>query len=186
MWSLALSAIMRIRPRTWLTVMFLAAVAAAMWYAHHSGKIGERSRQEAKQAKAELAMREEIARLDRQNAAAEATALAQSQASEARHAQRDRDALAAKDRDIADLQRGAVRLRHDLQVALSQAAAGKPAADPFRPDDAEGLRGGLAPDLAGAFAGTFYVGAKANADLKQAQEFIAVQQEFMRKVCPVQ
>lgn len=129
--------------------------------------------------------REEIARLDRDNAAAEAKARAEAIAEGEKHALRLQTALDRKTRDADDLRAGNLKLRHQFQSCLSQAAAGQPAADPFWPDGAEGLRPADSLDLAGAVAGSAFIGDTATADVTALQAIVRSQQEFMRKVCPV-
>lgn len=148
--------------------------------------LAERDKVQAAWDQAVTRGKEEIARADRENAAAAAKHKADVLAEGEKRALRIQSALDAERHLSADLRSGNVQLRQQFQGCLSQSAAGQSPGGRSGPDDAEGLRPGDPLDLAGAVAQSALVADTATADVTALQAVVRSQQEFMRKVCPVQ
>lgn len=167
-----------IKPQTWLWLLFLAAVIAALAYSHRHGTLAERERQEAKLAAMIRRGTEAIAEKDRHNAIAQAKAFADGQAIGESRVRDQKDIIASKDRLIADLGSGNRKLRDLWQGCLSGPQAGDAADLSGGPVRADELRREIAEQISEAD----------DADSKHARlvEFVHVQQEFMKTVCNAQ
>lgn len=127
--------------------------------------------------------KEEIARLDRENAAAEAKALAEAIAIGESRSRDLQDAIAERDRTIAGLRAGQLRLRKQWAGCLSAAGARQDAESPAWVDGQAGSREGDALDLAGAVGQSIFIADDYDSRVTRLQEFVQVQQEFMRSAC---
>lgn len=167
-----------IPPRVWLVLLFLGAVAAAVLYAGHredvAHKAGLREGRAEVQGRWDEAVRlgrEEIARLDRENAAKDERARLEAQhIGESRERDHAED-LRERDRLAADLRTGNVRLRQQWRACLSgsQAAGASPVpGGPVQPDP---LRGADAGDMAGAVAESAFMADDADSRVRRLIQF---------------
>lgn len=151
----AISELLRSIPaKTWRTILYFALVIAALLYGNHTGKatglakgLKERDKVQANWDAAVDRGRKEIARLDRENAAAEAKAKTEA---EAIGEKRNRDAIdqiANRDRLIADQRNGIIRLRQLWQGCVSGPKAGDATSLPGGSVSADELRAEGAADL---------------------------------------
>jgi len=169
--------------RACVLVAFACAVAAALLYAHHRVKEAGRAEGRAEiQAKLDAAIaqgREAVAAVTRQNAAKSAKAAKDAQAAQDRQNERNRQALADKDRLVADLQRGTVQLRQQWSgcVSASRAREAGAAAE----SDAAELRGEGPQSLVGAVADQIYDDDQADAEITLWQSIAQAQQEACTK-----
>lgn len=118
--------------------------------------------------------KEEIARIDRENAAAEATAKAEGEAIGERRRRDLQDSIAERDRTIAGLRAGTVRLQDRWASCVSQAQAGDAADLSSGPVRADELRREIAEQISEAD----------DADSRHARlvEFVQVQQKLCEAV----
>lgn len=172
--------------RVWLVILFLGAVAAAVLYAGHRENVAHRAglREGRAEVRAlwDIAIREgreEIARLDRENAAKDERARLEAQhIGESRERDHAED-LRERDRLASDLRAGNVQLRQQWRACLSRPqAAGAPAVSggPVQPDP---LRGADAGDMAGAVAGAVFIADDADSRIARLIEF----QSVLRAAC---
>lgn len=119
--------------------------------------------------------REEIARLDRENAAAEATAKAEGEAIGEERRRDLQDQLASRDRLIADQRNGIVRLRQQWRGCVSQAEGGGTAETAGGLKPADDLRQRDAADLV-------RIADDADSKVKRLQEFVQVQKKLCEAI----
>lgn len=140
-----------IKPQTWLWLLFLAAVIAAVAYSHRHGTMTERAKQEARIATILRKGKEAIAEKDRLNAIAQATAFAKGQAAGESRVRDQKDIIASKDRLIADLGTGNRKLRDLWQGCVSGPQVGDAAALSGGPVPADELRREIAEQISEGF-----------------------------------
>lgn len=118
--------------------------------------------------------KEEIARIDRENAAAEATAKAEGEAIGEKRRRDLQDSIAERDRTIAGLRAGTVRLQDRWASCVPQAQAGDAADLSSGPVRADELRREIAEQISEAD----------DADSRHARlvEFVQVQQKLCEAV----
>jgi hypothetical protein len=163
----------------WQLWIFLALVAAFYVYGERKEAAGEtRGRAEVKAQWDEAVARgrEEVARLDRENAAKDERARLEAEAVGVQRERDHRDALAEKDRNIAGLRTGTVQLRQQFRACLSQAPAAP--ADPVSggPVPAGPVREADARDMAGAVAGSIFIADDAQSRVGRLLEYIGTLQ----------
>lgn len=173
--TLLWSMLRRVNWRVYAMLAFACAVAAALLYARHHWIAEGRAEIQGQWDAAIERGRLEIARLDRENAAREATALAEAQSiGESRN--RDlQDQLASEKRLVSDLRSGNIRLRQHWQGCVSQAAA----------DGAAAVPGGSVPadQLRSESAGRIIAAADdADSKVKRLVEFVQVQHKLCEEV----
>lgn len=157
------------------TLAFLCAVAACLLYAR--SKWIEQGRAEER-AKFDLIVRkgkEELAKRDRLNAIAQATAFAKGQAIGESRVRDQQDIIADRDRLIADQRAGIVRLRQQWRGCVSQAEGGSSAGGAGGPQPADELRAAGAADIV-------RITADADSKVKRLQEFVQVQQKLCEAI----
>lgn len=183
----AIAGLLRSIPaKTWRTILYLALVLAALLYGNHTGKakglakgLKERDKVQAAWDQAVDRGRKEIARQDRENAAAEAKAQAEAAAIGEKRNRDLQDAIKDRDSTIARLRTGELRLRKQWVGCLSAAGARQAAAVPSGPMPDADLRGGDAIDLAGAVGQSIFIAQRDDSRIARLIEF----QDVLRKQC---
>lgn len=165
----------RVDWRVYATLAFACAVAAALLYARHRWIDEGRAEVQGKWDAAIERGRLEIAELDRQNAAHEATALAEAQNIGEGRVRDLQDELAARDRLIADQRAGTVKLRKLWQGCVSGPQAGDAAEVSGGPVSADELR-------AESAARIVHYAQDADSKVKRLQEFVQVQQKLCEEI----
>lgn len=179
MWWLAIWKLLRgINWRVYATLAFACAVAAALLYARHRWISEGRAEVQQKWDQAVERGNAEIAAENLKRAAKQATAVAEVKAIGEEHARADRAALAEKDRTIAGLRSGAIRVRKQWAGYLSATQADRNAGSAGGADANADIRGADAPDLAGAVGGSIYLGDTANAQVIALQGIVRAQQKL--------
>lgn len=161
----------------WVLLVFLAAVAFAVGYYQNAKNEAFKAGEAARQVLWDEAVargREEIARLDRENAAHEAKARAEAVAIGENRRRDLQDAIAERDRTVAGLRAGTVRLQDKWAACVSQAEAGNTSDPAGRPDGADELRREIAGQISEAD--------DADSKVKRLQEFVQVQQKLCEAV----
>lgn len=161
----------------WPLWAFLALVLAFYLYGEHKDAAGEsrgRAELQAKWDEAVIRGREEIARLDRENAAEDERARIKAEATGVQRERDHREALAEKDRNIAGLRSGAVRLRQQFQACLSRSEAEGAGPVPGGPVPDDTVRGTDALDMAGAVGGSIFIADDADSRVTRLVEYIGV------------
>jgi hypothetical protein len=163
----------------WPLWAFLAIVLAFWWYGEHKESSGK-AQVRAEWAQAVRKGREEIARLDQQNAADDERARILTDGIKRQTDHDNAMALAAKDRTITGLRTGTIQLRRQFQACLSdtQAAGAAPGAD--EPDPGPGLRGADTLDMAGAVGRSIFAGDEADAQIRGWTAYADVLREQCR------
>lgn len=173
-----------ISPKTWRLLLYFALVIAALLYGNHTGKatglakgLKERDKVQASWDDAVARGKAAIAEKDRRNAAAQATAFAKGQAIGESRVRDQQDIIEARDRTIAGLRAGSIRLQDRWAACMSGPQAGDAADLSGGPVRADELRREIAEEISEGF----------DADSKHARlvEFVQVQQEFMKTACGV-
>lgn len=176
-WLLLAWKFLRSLPKeVWLVILFGLAIFCALRYQAHREAVAYRAglaQGRAEHAAAVERGEAEIARLDAANALADERARLQAQAAEEKRTHGYEMALAARDRTIAGLRDGTLKLRHQFQGCLS-ASQGPTVATgtqggkgpPARPEDAQ--------DLAGAVSDSIHIADTADADVKALWSHIDV------------
>jgi hypothetical protein len=159
----------------WQVWIFLALVAAFYVYGERKEAAGEERGRAEVQAKWDDAVergRQEMARLDRENAAKDETARLEA---EATGVQRERDhwqAITDRNRLVADLRNGNQQLREQFRACLSQAPTPPAAPVPGGPVPAGPVRPADARDMAGAVAGSIFIADDAQSRVGRLLEYI--------------
>lgn len=160
----------------WQLWIFLAVALA--FYVYGEGK--EAAGRAAVQAQWDEAVRkgrEEIAQLDRENAAKDEQARLQA---EAIGVQRERDhwqAINDRNHLVADLRAGQQRLRQQFAACVSRAPAAPVAPVPGGPVPADPVRPADALDMAGAVGESIYLADDADSRVRRLQEYVATLRE---------
>lgn len=141
--------------------------------------LAERDKVQANWDAAVARGREEIARIDRENAAAEAKAQAEAEAIGEKRNRDLQDAIKDRDSTIARLRTGELRLRKQWVGCLSAAGARQAAAVPSGPVPAADLRSGDAIDLAGAVGQSIFIAQRDDSRIARLIEF----QDVLRQQC---
>jgi hypothetical protein len=159
----------------WQVWIFLALVAAFYVYGERKEAAGETYGRAAVQSQWDEAVargREEMARLDRENAAKDEHARLEA---EAIGVQRERDhwqAITDRNRLVADLRNGNQRLRQQFQACVSQAPATPAGPVPGGPVPAGPVRPADARDMAGAVAGSIFIADEAQSKVTRLLGYI--------------
>lgn len=159
----------------WQLWIFLALVLAFYVYGERKEAAGESRGRADVQARWDEAVRrgrEEIARLDRENAAKDEQARLKA---EAIGVQRERDhwqAINDRNHLVAGLRAGNQQLRQQFQSCLSRAPTPPTAPVPGGLVPADELRPANALDMAGAVAGSIYLADDADSRLRRLLEYV--------------
>jgi hypothetical protein len=163
----------------WQLWMFLALVLAFYGYGEHKEAAGEERGRAAVQARWDAAVergRQEIARLDRENAAKDERARLEA---EAIGVQRERDhwqAITDRNRLVADLRTGNQQLRQQFRACLSRAPAAPVGPVPGGPVPAGPVRPADALDMAGAVAGSIFIADDAESRVNRLLAYVSTLQ----------
>lgn len=175
-WLLVLKAIgAGIRKVPWQLWAFLALALAFWWYGEHRHSQG-RAEVQSEWDEAVERGRQEIARLDAENAAKDEAARVAAQHIGESRARDQRENENGKDRLIADLRAGNRQLRQQFQACLPDSKAATAPAVPGGPVRADPVRPADAVDLAGAVGESVLIADDADSRHARLIEYVRVLQ----------
>lgn len=166
----------------WLLLAFLALVGAAVLYQAHRERMAFRAGEAARQALWDASIergKQEIARLDAENAAKDEAARIAAQHIGENRVRDQQDAITAKDRLIDGLRTGNQRLRGQFQACLSDSQASASTAVPSGPVQPDSVRPADALDLAGAVGNSVFLADDADSRHARLVEYV----DTLRSAC---